>query len=52
MEDKLERLLEEYTIGQVLEMLDLTEQETMEYLIETGFISWAKLTDEIQLPVS
>jgi hypothetical protein len=50
--DEMKALLEEYEISEVFERLDLTEQEVLEYLVETGFIEWQRLIDAIPLPVS
>lgn len=52
MDDKLDILLEEYTLSEILEMLDISEFNALSCLIDIGLIEWAKLEDEIQWPVS
>jgi hypothetical protein len=52
MDDKVSKLLEVYTLGEVLEIMDLTEEDVLEHLIDTGVIDWARLEDVTLLPVS
>ena len=48
----IKELLETYTLSEVLEMLDLTEEDVLQILIDTGTITWERLTDAIPMPVS
>jgi len=52
IEDLISKVLEEYSLSEVLERMDLTEEEVLETLIDIGLIKWVRLTAEIPLPVS
>ena len=50
-ETLIKNMLEEYTLSDILERMDLTEEEVLEYLFDTGMIRWERVIAEIPMPV-